>query len=1630
MTDENYINLNQDNNRLPIFYVIEIDGRKILSMFPHYSEDANIIKRISPDNNGVLVVNENISYIDDSTFSMGGLGIRKVVINTNSPLEVGNSAFSDNDEIESIEINCPTEVILDENCFSECSNLKSVTINSKDDNFKTIKIKDKAFYNCTSLKNISFPKSTSIHIGKLSFCGCSELEKFDSNSRVAILKDFSFKDCSKMHDISFDKKIAVSDNSFTGCDSLGDIRIESIDSIVRNSSFFAPQNKYNRINIDQTIDISNITLSELVNYEFSPNYRFDNFIIDDLSDIGISNLKKVLSMYNDRNYFNHIFVGDFEVSRDIVENIRCISAPVILNNVLNISDDAKKVLLYVNSFSRYDDDFKKRLLNNFNSEIFNKNVQYFRDLIGDGFLNLGGRELFVTSPRLFEIDFKNVIDNINRLRSFCTINDNDIRICLFNDKDLSINLDDENSIRSYLADYITKNLKLPNAMNCLFVNANDSDIVEFADRLNYVTTMNLTGDEIDRFLCKDSKEIIGIVDDESFNRIYGDYKDRSSMYNEKISFLRGIKTKVYEKLKGYICQDSNENILFDRAFGPLIDNYTESYVKDAMMDYYEKISSYIGSDSPKKDLEYMKNIICGRILHGIIKHIKHNTGSISDENAVRNYLYNFKNDPNTKDIPSVLFRNLFDVTDSDTIETMLRIDPYSFDMFRNFSRLDDVPIREQLDSILENGNQNIDTEILSRIAKTRYLIDPNKKTNEIILGYDDVRYYRLAKSLGYRFTKEEDTYYNEKINDFNSQLDEVINDPKYSSLSSKIKSYRINRIKENTDIMKVFYEFLQNEITPANIPIEKHHDFEDKVRKLVNDFIESGSQDGTRLSKILYSVEMLYRNNNPAIVFKDRNEIIENPLLISNPNISDVKKIGIALVALNKMAHQQTCDFLPSEYSTQYRYLNKSSINELSKSSDDIVVLFSTLADYVDFQDAYWNLFRGNTDHGTLKNNKFYDYIDDGDVSSYGYEHALLLDIKEADAVKLFNEVAANFTIYKKLSSGFLTPAATKEMVETYKNNIDYIRYIIKYWDGSSTNPLLLSKPLKKRISAEFEKWKEHFDDEREDANTNKLNNTDYIKVFRMLKKIREAIKKDPDNVRNLFDKAVSQKNMYTLKSAFADILISELLKEINNSEESKDILDTICGLTKEEKIEMFKDQGIIVEVQEDVASPLQDVFVVYSDSIVEPYSIHLYSQKKINDKNREFIDNNRIISISRLDNKNLSSTDDGFSFDFNFIRLFTVDNKGNAIFSKPVGFSRANAILLDFININYSVMLSKYGITHDLISEILNGKVTITRDNMNNYIDSKIIESFRVQGVSKDELFNRINNIIEGTKKMVENLWKNNELKIPDDMILDPEFEYLKKYDFTRINNFDATKIRGLLGNTIIRYDDHCKDYYLDIVKRYNEILRDPNNPNYFGTLRSIFISLSTPIKDQLTSVLDENIYHFGDELISFKIRSNKTLRILDNMNIVVDMNDLKDDELYESIFKDFIERMSIRRAKRPSNNIEKLKIFDEIIKGIRTTGSYIYRQEIVNANGKVVTDEEGKPVYKEGKIEAYNLPEDFKQELLARLLEERKGIEDKIKNKNSEVNTKEDKKSDDLEKMINELDLTSGTTDKNKQM
>ena len=32
------------------------------------------------------------------------------------------------------------------------------------------------------------------------------------------------------------------------------------------------------------------------------------------------------------------------------------------------------------------------------------------------------------------------------------------------------------------------------------------------------------------------------------------------------------------------------------------------------------------------------------------------------------------------------------------------------------------------------------------------------KTNEIILGYDDVRYYRLAKSLGYRFTKEEDNY--------------------------------------------------------------------------------------------------------------------------------------------------------------------------------------------------------------------------------------------------------------------------------------------------------------------------------------------------------------------------------------------------------------------------------------------------------------------------------------------------------------------------------------------------------------------------------------------------------------------------------------------------------------------------------------------------------------------------------------------------------------------------------------------------------------------------------------------------------------------------------------------------------
>ena len=162
-------------------------------------------------------------------------------------------------------------------------------------------------------------------------------------------------------------------------------------------------------------------------------------------------------------------------------------------------------------------------------------------------------------------------------------------------------------------------------------------------------------------------------------------------------------------------------------------------------------------------------------------------------------------------------------------------------------------------------SSNRDSSKRKRI-NNRFLYEKGSIDNFLFIGYEDVRYYRIAKASGYRFTKEEDNYYEEKINDFNRQLDELIADPMFERFKDQLIGYRIEDVKTKPDIMKVFYEFLQNQEVPSNISSDRSHDFENRVKSSVKRFINVESKNGTRLSKILASIEMLYRSYNPSII--------------------------------------------------------------------------------------------------------------------------------------------------------------------------------------------------------------------------------------------------------------------------------------------------------------------------------------------------------------------------------------------------------------------------------------------------------------------------------------------------------------------------------------------------------------------------------------------------------------------------------------------------------------------------------------------------------------------------------------------------------------------------------------------
>lgn len=189
------------------------------------------------------------------------------VYNNKNVYAIAPNVFADNSRIHHVKIPSSIKEI-GEKCFYNCINLKSITIESKDDisigqacfmgctNLISVEISggllclpDRIFAACTSLESVTLPDSLTI-IGERAFVGCASLISLDIPDSVSSIGEFAFMNCSRLQSISLPESLeAIANNTFSKCTSLFEIYVPATVTTI-DCSAFSSMPSLERIEVD------------------------------------------------------------------------------------------------------------------------------------------------------------------------------------------------------------------------------------------------------------------------------------------------------------------------------------------------------------------------------------------------------------------------------------------------------------------------------------------------------------------------------------------------------------------------------------------------------------------------------------------------------------------------------------------------------------------------------------------------------------------------------------------------------------------------------------------------------------------------------------------------------------------------------------------------------------------------------------------------------------------------------------------------------------------------------------------------------------------------------------------------------------------------------------------------------------------------------------------------------------------------------------------------------------------------------------------------------------------------------------------------------------------------------------
>ena len=145
-----------------------------------------------------------------------------------SVIEIKDEAFLNCTSLK--EVTIPDSVTkIGDSTFFGCTSLEKITIPNS-----MTKIRDGTFWDCTALKEITIPDSIT-KIGLYAFSGCTSLQEITIPNSVNKIGDGAFRDCTALKEITIpDSVTKIGDYAFGGCTSLEEITIS--DNVIQIGS--------------------------------------------------------------------------------------------------------------------------------------------------------------------------------------------------------------------------------------------------------------------------------------------------------------------------------------------------------------------------------------------------------------------------------------------------------------------------------------------------------------------------------------------------------------------------------------------------------------------------------------------------------------------------------------------------------------------------------------------------------------------------------------------------------------------------------------------------------------------------------------------------------------------------------------------------------------------------------------------------------------------------------------------------------------------------------------------------------------------------------------------------------------------------------------------------------------------------------------------------------------------------------------------------------------------------------------------------------------------------------------------------------------------------------------------------